>query len=99
MTNSKLDFLDGEPIFFCPGCGFEHIVNIHKPNASHKAMWKFNGNNVLPTFSPSILVFPGDKSRRCHSFVEDGNIRFLTDCFHKLAGKTVELPNANDWWA
>ena len=28
----------------------------------------------------------------CHSFVEDGKIRFLNDCSHDLAGKTVELP-------
>ena len=30
----------------------------------------------------------------CHSFVEDGRIRFLTDCTHALAGQTVGLP---DW--
>lgn len=28
---------------------------------------------------------------RCHLFVEDGNIRFLNDCTHELAGKTVPL--------
>lgn len=31
---------------------------------------------------------------RCHSFVRDGSIEFLSDCTHALAGKTVELP---DW--
>jgi hypothetical protein len=29
----------------------------------------------------------------CHSFVTDGQIQFLTDCTHALAGKTVELPD------
>lgn len=29
---------------------------------------------------------------RCHSFVRDGNIEFLTDSTHKLAGQTVALP-------
>lgn len=29
----------------------------------------------------------------CHSFVRDGMIQFLTDCTHKLAGQTVELPD------
>lgn len=29
--------------------------------------------------------------QRCHSFVEDGNIRFLSDCSHELAGQTVAL--------
>lgn len=27
----------------------------------------------------------------CHSYVEDGQIRFLDDCTHELAGKTVRL--------
>lgn len=29
----------------------------------------------------------------CHSFVEKGVIRFLSDCTHDLAGKSVRLPN------
>lgn len=29
---------------------------------------------------------------RCHSFVENGMIRFLSDCTHELAGQTVPLP-------
>jgi Family of unknown function (DUF6527) len=28
---------------------------------------------------------------RCHTFVTDGKIQFLSDCSHKLAGQTVEL--------
>jgi hypothetical protein len=39
------------------------------------------------------------KCVRCHSFVKDGQIEFLGDCSHKLAGKTVPLPewNMEDW--
>lgn len=29
----------------------------------------------------------------CHSFVTDGNIQFLSDCSHELAGQTVPLPD------
>lgn len=29
---------------------------------------------------------------RCHSYVKDGRIQFLSDCTHALAGQTVELP-------
>ena len=43
----------------------------------------------------------GDESRSlnfscyiCHSFVKDGQIQFLSDCSHELAGQTVPLP---DW--
>lgn len=30
----------------------------------------------------------------CHSFVENGTVRFLSDCTHGHAGKTLPLP---DW--
>lgn len=30
---------------------------------------------------------------RCHSFVRNGYIEFLSDCSHALAGQTVELPD------
>lgn len=30
----------------------------------------------------------------CHSFVTNGQIQFLGDCTHELAGQTVDLP---DW--
>lgn len=29
---------------------------------------------------------------RCHTFVTDGRIQFLSDCTHALAGQTVDLP-------
>ena len=29
----------------------------------------------------------------CHTFVTDGQIQFLGDCTHKLAGQTVPLPD------
>jgi hypothetical protein len=30
--------------------------------------------------------------RQCHSFVNDGQIQFLSDCSHELANQTVPLP-------
>ena len=30
---------------------------------------------------------------RCHSYVTDGQIQFLGDCTHALAGQTVPLPD------
>ena len=30
---------------------------------------------------------------RCHTFVTDGQVQFLTDCTHKLAGQTLLLPD------
>lgn len=35
---------------------------------------------------------PGFSCKQCHSFVRDGQIQFLADCSHALAGQTVDLP-------
>lgn len=32
------------------------------------------------------------KCRQCHSFVTDGQIQFLGDCSHGMAGTTVDIP-------
>ena len=32
----------------------------------------------------------------CHSFVRDGQIQFLGDCTHALAGQTVDLPELDE---
>ncbi len=30
--------------------------------------------------------------KRCHSFITEGSIKFLSDCSHSLASQTVEIP-------
>lgn len=74
--------------FDCPGCEEPHVI----PTKPHERGWDFDGNEAAPTFSPSILVHETPVSPRCHSFVRAGRIEFLSDCTHKLAGLTVELP-------
>lgn len=79
--------------FDCPGCHMSHALPTSGPRA-----WSFNGNLDKPTFRPSILAreYDGDNVVRiCHSFVTDGNIQFLGDCTHELAGKTVEIPEVS----
>ena len=81
--------------FECPGCECLHRINvIEQPDLP---CWEWNGSLDRPTISPSILVNGRAEAfnpavPRCHSFVEDGRIRFLTDCTHGLAGQTVDLP-------
>lgn len=62
--------------------------------------WTFNGDEGRPTFTPSLLCTgnEGDPAVPyvCHSFVTAGQIQFLGDCTHKLAGQTVDL---EDWEA
>lgn len=72
--------------FWCPGCNAAHRVTTEGPGA-----WAWDGNATNPTLSPSIKVQGG---LVCHSFVRVGNIEFLGDCTHALAGKTVPMP---DW--
>lgn len=72
-------------LFHCPGCRCSHPVEVPR--------WTWNGSVDKPTFSPSLLCNQHHAESRCHSFVRDGRIEFLTDCHHELAGKTVEIPN------
>lgn len=87
----KLRRLAGDHyIFRCPGCKTGHMVKVGTDG------WTFNGNGDAPTFTPSVFVnydgsCPGVP--RCHSFVTDGQIQFLTDSTHELAGQTVPLPD------
>ena len=75
-------------VFHCPGCNYGHCVDVPR--------WTYNGSLERPTFSPSLLVNSFDPSLRCHSFVNDGRIQFLADCWHSLKGQTVDLPDWDD---
>jgi hypothetical protein len=84
--------------FWCPGCDGMHVVGVEGEGA-----WQWDGNVDLPTFSPSIRTFTnydengrlpeGQTRTLCHSFVRAGEIQFLSDCVHALAGQTVPLPD------
>ena len=78
--------------FFCPGCKYDHALAIRQYTEGGNPQWTFNGDVDKPTFTPSLLVWGSDQSRRCHSFITDGQIQFLSDCFHDLKGQTVEIP-------
>ena len=79
--------------FFCPGCERPHYITVNGNRNSCGATRSWNGSEELPTFSPSILSNFDYPEGRCHCFVRDGQIEFLDDCFHKLAGKKVPLPD------
>lgn len=90
-------YISADFVFQCPGCKCHHGVWTTHKNGN-QAIWQFNNDLEKPTVSPSILVTWEPHPTKggkfiCHSFVRDGNIEFLTDCTHELAGKTVELPN------
>lgn len=80
-------------MFECPGCGCYHSLTVTEKN-EFGSQWKFDGNYVNPTFSPSLMVkYENHKGQGvCHSFIRDGYIQFLSDCTHSMAGVTTELP-------
>lgn len=92
----------GYLMFWCPGCDGAHMVRVECEG--QPGGWSFNGDHDRPTFKPSVLVTyngpdagidrgDGDKAPPavCHSFVTAGQIQFLGDCTHALAGQIVDL--------
>ena len=77
--------------FFCPGCKNTHAFTVGGDHG-----WTWNNSMDAPTFSPSLLCNPSHPESRCHSFVKDGKIEFLDDCWHELRGQTIELPDWED---
>ncbi len=67
-------------LFYCPGCGKLHCVD---------NTWDFNGNVNYPTLNPSVLYL---EHPRCHSFITNGVIEYMTDCDHWLSGRKAMLP-------
>lgn len=86
--SARLKVKNGLGIFFCPGCQCSHRVTV---NGSLQA-WSWNGSEALPTLQPSLYYNCMDPATRCHSFVTEGRIMFLTDSYHRLAGHTVDIP-------
>ena len=91
----------------CPACGFEHQFRVdldgHGKWKEDQGIWNFNGNYDCPTFSPSMLSNENmtyEHHPICHSFLENGNWRFLSDSTHKMAGQIVPMiaPDPNMNW-
>ncbi|SDI15562.1 DUF6527 family protein [Pseudomonas panipatensis] len=77
------------------------VRNKKAGNIDYNPRNAWNGDVDRPTFAPSVLVTypwgPEQMQVRCHSFVRDGRIEFLSDCTHALAGQTVNLPEIGDY--
>lgn len=93
--------------FHCPGCNDEHAIPT-KPHPQgwdfdgDEAAPTFAPSilrhevRIAADADPARVAAPfkpGDVfSPRCHSLVRAGQIQFLSDCGHALAGETVPLP-------
>jgi len=82
---------------------------VESPHVAGQPHWSFNGDLEKPVFGPSVLSswerWRGDglqpEKHVCHSFVgcngaQPGQITFLGDCTHALAGRTVDLPEIGE---
>lgn len=83
---SDKDGKNGVWILWCPGCEQLHQLD---------ERWTKTGTDEKPTFRPSLVTHL-DKTNKCHLFVREGRLQFLGDCWHKLAGQTVEMKEF-DW--
>ncbi len=103
QINNKFRKSLGGYIHFCAGCDRAHYIQTDK----HPA-WTFNGDIENPTFGPSIRIYQpagtyGENEEfvpektLCHYFIVAGQIQYLTDCDHQLAGVTTELPPLPEW--
>lgn len=99
MKLQKLGQPEGEEndrddwFFWCEGCEMRHMIRSKGP----RPCWQFNGDVDHPTFSPSYLIIGMEGILRCHSFIENGFIRYLDDCEHPLKNQTVELKEFETW--
>lgn len=90
---AKIQKINSDPgvtefLFVCPGCNdCAHMIRTEGP----EPRWTWNGSIDAPTFSPSLLCRYGP-DQVCHSFIRDGKIEYLDDCFHHLKGQTIEIP-------
>lgn len=82
----------GGHIHWCDGCEELHLV-------PHD--WMFNGSYLEPEFNPSVkhtwnYTEDGRPDRVCHYFIRKGQIEYCGDCFHSLAGQTLQLRDLED---
>jgi hypothetical protein len=93
---------DGGLLHYCPACRHAHGFWIDKPNPATKARWTWDGNILLPTFSPSMNIIARDPAgeiptETCHYFLLAGVLDYLSDCTHGLRGINMQLPPLPDF--
>lgn len=101
----------GVLMFWCPGCDGAHQVQVGDgPGPRWGFDGDYNRPTFTPSvLVRGTQRITEDEHRRimegevveprplvCHSFVRDGQIQFLGDCTHALAGQAVPLPEFDE---
>lgn len=103
---SKVEGGQFSHIFYCPGCGNHHGIidgrwtfngDLEKPTITPSILVR--GTEWI-TDEEHELIMSGQyvepRPYVCHSFVTDGQIQYLNDCTHELAGQTVDIPDIDE---
>ena len=83
--------------FWCGGCNTTHYVPIRGDHG-----WGFNDDEANPSFVPSVLLTESKAADghtimpRCHLYVTDGKLHYLSDCGHELAGQVVPMTDLDE---
>lgn len=89
--------------FWCEGCDTHHAYTTKLGQGETGPCWQGPGDPTAPTFSPSLLcngntpakdLHPHTTAHRCHLYVRNGQVQYLSDCSHHLAGRTVPISPA-----
>lgn len=99
--------------FNCPGCKRTHTPyteqfdnhptwefngDLKRPTFSPSILSKYRHPEGYSNSNPAPLGYDGPYIEEvCHSFIRDGQIEFLGDCTHELAGQTVPLQAWNGY--
>src|SRR5690606_32013119 len=94
--------ISGDKIYFrCPGCDSTHMINtswkfngdLDKPTISPSIKVTSTRNLTEEEIEKIIRGIKIEVPQTiCHSFITAGQIKFCSDSTHKLAGKTLDLP-------
>lgn len=108
MLSPKLrEVQKGMLAHWCPGCKELHMVYV--AGFEHPGpIWGYDFKHDCPTFTPSLKHSTnrprtiGEMTKpvtytQCHYFIKNGQIQYLSDCIHPLAGQTVDLPDIPQW--
>ena len=89
--------------FHCPGCEYAHGIAVDG-SRGWSCDGVYDAPTISPSIlvryqhwvPPASLENPNpgvqvQRTDICHSFVRAGQIQFLPDCTHRLAGQTVPL--------
>lgn len=93
--------------FWCPGCEDLHMVSdvwqitgAGETLTIEPSILVYERQKLInEDLEWEALLSPENitNAPRCHSFVRNGHIEFLSDCTHKLVGQTVAIPPLPDW--